>query len=1256
MRTKFWFAAIFAVLASLLAFISPALGTIFSTNIEFNVTDNSIFLNFTNGYSQNITVGSNSTLSPLLLTVFNGTGVPTTIIPNYSQGTAAAICNPLPLFVANRTGTFNNFSIAPRLNQTINISFSTQFSGVCFPGRYVGGLTIANSSNSSENATINVTVDIPITTSNTLSSRASAGYYTGVGNQTAVIQGNASYFHRYYFNTSEILNATSITLNLSAAQDIDIFLFNATTGKFLAKSINKSNSVDWLTFWPLEKNAIYEIRIYGNITNTTSTPYNFYTMFSSLNSTNSTGTGQLSSIDFGNVSVSGKNITNITLKNEGNLTLNNVVESKELYFVKRWEINTSSSTLFDGLFLVPPFATKIKVAVNWTNTTQNYSVYLTAPNKTLISSSNGKFLNANFTNASLEEYIEISENTKGYWNASVRHNTGAGASNYTLTAYVWYPVSDWISTNYTTMTFNSTGNNNFTSFVNVSFIVPNNSIDGKYEGFLQYASAAGAALRILFNASVNASSLIVNETLNSATVQLNENIGANITKVLNITMNNSGSYPLAYTVTNSTSALWSGTRYINFTYQIPPSPISAGTNHMLNITVYVDPNTTANTSGVYEGYVYFNATEARPYQGFTLTIRVNLTNDLNLSIVKIISQGNNKDTTFNWINFTDATNQVMAKLNVYYANGTGEITSLNTSNFTTAWLTNANISYRIPATGNMTIVNYSATAADPIYCTASCPDGGASGFYYVNMSVPANQPGGIYQLHIGANYTRGDGYVFKGEGVYNYLYINQTGLYMEVETSPSSMSNATTATVNVSIKNYGPFAATSAKITLTKGSGISSISSITKRGDGCTDTSSDTATGDFTFTMGAYNSTGCVVTWNITSGTSAATAVSTINGTAKVWFNSLQFSTSVTVPSSSTTTTTTDTSSSTTTTTTTTTTSNTTTSNISITNFPTEIRIVQNTSENATITVKNSGDVNLAGVKVYVDGINQSWYVQPASQDIAKNVEKNYSIIFNIPASASPVSYAIKYVANNSNASKSVSASLLVIPNNQTAAQIASNLSTYAQKYEQVSLLLNQTKAKGANITEAEAVLKQAKDLLDKASGYIKAGDYFNAYQLISQIDSLLQGVEAKITEAAQKQAAQSGSIWLWIGILLAVGVAGAFVFYIALPPKRGNVFGTGYQYGSTGAGKSKLGNAKAAIGSILAKLRKRPRGYEGQKQSYSFNGSKSGIKDKLKRFVKKLKNIFKRKQPAQSYSYKSQQPSAQPFVYKGPPLEEEKT
>lgn len=1196
MKTKFRILTIFIALGLLFAIASPAISAVVSTNGEFNATQDSIFLNYTNAYSQNITFWSNASYD-VFVNISNSS---TAIAANYSQSNSQTACQQpnIVFFVGSAANRINIFAVGNNTNLTL--SFNNMLS--CLPGRYWGGFVIKNSTNASENITINAAVDIPISASN-----YNALSQTGTtGAIAAAMPGNASAFHRYYFNASEINRSTAVTINMSAAQDLDVFLFDGSTpARLLARSVNKSGSNEWLTFWPLTPNAMYEIRIFGNITNASSTAYTFYTIFSTLNATYTADAGQpASNMSFGSLNTSQKNIQNITLKNEGNITMDNVTESKELYYAKRWTNNNSASAGgFDGHFLVPSFATKIKVAVNWTDTAQNYTIHLTAPNRTVIGFSNEKYVNANATNASLEEYFETTAITQGYWNVSVRNRT-ASYSNYTLSALVWYPASEWITTNYTAMTFNRTGNANSTAAINITLNASSNSIDGNYEGFIQYAAARGAALRIPFSASVNTSTLVVNNTIGSAALRIDENIGANLTKVLNITLNNTGSYPLSFYIENSTSALSSGSNFINFTYQAPASPLLAGANHQLNMTFYLDPNTTRNNTGVYEGFIRFVTNDSRPYQNFTMTLRVNLTNDLNV----VISQMGSWDGDLNWINNTNVSEIFNATLNVYYINSIDtEINSLNTTNFT-AWLTSANVSYRIPSSGTLAIAN----GTNPIYT-------GSPSKYTLNVTMPAGQPGGVYQLHVGANYSRGDNITFKGEGVYNYLYVNNSGLSMSTSSSTSiSIANTSTSTFYANVSNYGNLAGSSATIQFSES--CSGYSVAANSSTGC---ASASGSGDTWTVTAAANSNSCMVWWTITAGSSAAGAC-TANiigaGSGNTWYDTRGINVSVTVTASS--------SSTTTTTTTTSTTSNTTTvaanttPEISITSYPSETKITQNSSASISIKVKNSGYTNLTGVKVYVDGINQSWYAIPGAQDINKGVEKNYSIIFSIPASAPVATYAIKYVANNSAAGRSASASLVILPSNTTSVQIVANLSNYTQKYQQLHLLLNQTKLKivnSTNLTDAEASLGKAKDLLDKANAYMKAGDYFNAYQLAGQIDSLLNAAEAMISQANQSADKQAGNSLIWLIAVAAVIAVAGFVAYLALPPKHGFSPEIGYKYAHPEVrGKSNLEIAKK----------------------------------KAKEILERVKNTIKKRQQPKPYAYKEPNPPAS-FSYKGPAIKD---
>lgn len=1150
---------IFIVLFSLVLLI-PGYSVLIDVGSKFNITEDSIFLNYTNNYLGNITVGCMS--STCNLNVSNSS---TTITANYSQDNTLTACQNLVLNVKNTTGSYSDIILSDGLETSVNIAFD-YFS--CLPGRYYGGLRIQNITNTTENVTINVTVDNPIRTSNIINST------TGLGNLTSKMDGNSTYYHKYYFNQSQITNSTTVLINLSSTRDLDLFLLDS-SGNLLTKSV--SGTTEEVIYKYLSSNSMYEFRIYGNITNASTTDYSFYIIYSTLNITNSSNTGQqISSIVFGNLNASDERIENITLENERNLSYSDVQEAKEIYYVKRWEINATESGETDNLFLVPGFATKIKVAVNWTDTNQNYTIHLRAPNKTLVGTSLGKYVNANISGVEMEEFVETTAVSKGYWNVSIRNSTTA-VNNYTVTAYVWYPVSQWISTNYSSYsnkTLDAFPTANSTKPIQINLTVSNNTIDGNFEGFIKYYSSVGNTIKMPFSLTAKTSSLIVNQTLDSTIIQIDENIKLNTTKVLNITINNTGSYPLAIGMTNS-SALFLGSSYVNITEIQYPSSLSANENGIINITLNISTVTTADSKGVYDGWILFNSTDARPYQEFNLTLRVNLTDLLNVDLLDIKSIDDDS-----WINQTSISEVIKTRFTVKYLNGT-EITELNTSNFTSAWLSNVNISHRIPATGSLTITN----GTNPIYL---------GGDYEINLTIPANQVGGIYQVHILANYTRSNPDSFSGELIGDYLYINQSGLYVSILSSPSSLSNSSSGTVNVSISNYGNLQASSAKIKLNKGSLISSISAISNTGSGCTVSSSDTSTGEVTFTLPGYNASDCYVWWNITAGSTAGTTTSYINGTTGVWFGNTSFSTTITVPSGD------DSGDGGTSGDGTTTTALT--SSLSLKNVPSEIRAQQNSSKSVNVTVKNTGETSLSSVNVYVEGITQSWYTKPSSQDISKNTNKTFTVKFNIPSTAEVKTYSINFIANDTNATDTVSSSLIITPSNQTQEKIIENITNYTTRYEEIYKLLNETKARGGNVSSAEETLKQAKELIDRANAYITTGDYYSAYQLLDQITNLLDVAESDIKQIKKKLDEVSWDILFWIVIGIIIIGAGGFLIYMVLPPKHGYEPEVGYKYAPEAVrGKLKLSILKEKMKSIIEKVKEKLKRKKTETYQYKY-------------------------------------------------------
>lgn len=855
------------ILLSMLA-ISLLLGVNFvysawsSPGIYFNVTPSMLYLNWSNSpsaYMSNLSLATNQSFN-LTLEVMNSTG----FSANYSQpygGNDLSVCQPIASVIINvvnvtsLNAVLNMISGTPGLVYQTNITVSGN-RPECRPGRYYKNLMIRNFTSSTENLNVTVFLDLPISISN---------------NPNLVVNGNATFagslpinattYHSYYFNTSEVANATGIAINLtgwSSSQDIDLFLFD-NSGNLLDKSINK-NSTEYLSYNYLSPAVVWELRVYGNSTSTI--PYTGYLLFTTLNVTNRSATNQtISSIDFGVMNTSSTKQVNLTLKNEGNFTLSGVEESKELYYVRTF----SDSGNKNFTFLVPgsSIATKVKVALNWTGGT-NYSFNLYNSNDTLIVNSFNKYQYANISNSMEEEYNETTDITDiGYWKVEVKNNTINYTDTYTVTAYVYVDPTNWFASNFSSSGTDLSGNSNYTSQINLT--IPNASLSGLYQGNFRYMDTRGGQIKIPITINVTAPTLIVTNdnsnpipfsVLSSGTFRVDENYGANLTRSLGFKLNNTGFYDMVITSTNSSVLTCSSgdcTDYtLNFTYNVTNGTVISKNSYkslQVNITL-----NSSHPTGVYDGSIVFNATNStpalssHPYQTFTLNIKLNLTDLIYLNVSDIVAVGGN-----NILQNIAGGELVMVKVNVNYVNKTASITTLNTSDFISVWLQEGNVSGstgREPVTGSLTISN----GTNPIW------DGSR---YNINMTVPAYVPGGQYKVHVIATYNRSDSKNFDGEGVANSsLIINNTGLYMNTSDTISSVTVGSDVYYDVDVRNFGPLAASSEKIEFND-SGCPYIT-VTTDEYGPLTTCSATGSGDtFTFNMPAYNSSGCWFRWKI---------------------------------------------------------------------------------------------------------------------------------------------------------------------------------------------------------------------------------------------------------------------------------------------------------------------------------------------------------------------------------------------------------
>jgi len=1202
-KSACWF-LLMVIGLSLLYSIIPTLSVQWSTTMQFSVTPDIVYLNWTNNYNSSFNITANNTYQggSFNVTINNGTfgnGVYSLFFNyttnNYDCGTYAYHC--VKLLLHNTSGNVKVQSInltntsVPNNETFYLVNTSANLPG----GRYVGTIQIYNTSLSTEQANITAILDIPLDVSNN-TGIGTFGSTTSMYNFPA----NNSLYHSIYFNTSSMVNATDIKINISgwsSSQNVDLFLFNGSN--LVGKSINKYSNNESLIYSFLPPSpAMWEIRIYGNDTNSISYFGSIY--YSTLNVSNR-------SIDHGIKNASTlstpaySDSTNIVLANVGVLNISNIMETKELYYVTRFYGNGTRNFTF----LVPDssIAQKIKVSLNWTTpTNSSYMFNVYKPDKTFAINSLNKFLYANVTSTEAEEYNETTDISSGYWTVEVKNSTVNSAieNSYNLSIYISVNASAWITTNYTnsssgvTLNASTFGLASSTTLVNVSLTVPNSTMNGIYEGYLKYLDVNGVGVKIPVRVNISAPVLIVNGTWNTATASVTENINTSLSttpiKTFNITINNTGSVDItSITTTNSTSLnlTSSNNYYINFTYQAP-TRIPAGGSLPLNITMTPNTSITLGRAGEYRGWIilYTNSSEysSYPYSNFTLNLLFNLTNLLD---VRVVGVNPYDGSTTNWIQSTSSPKNVTIEyLNVYYINGTKFTgTSLfNYTNISYVYLSQPDAQYQ-SSNLNFNEVGDSLHAWSPGFDTGS-------GNYRFNITLPRNLTGGNYKVNVHLRDSTG---LLEGESSNTTLFVNKTGLYMKPANyssfTPSfSLNNYSTGVFYVNVSNFGLLNASSATITFSESCALSATAGSGNLTGGCLGSGSGS-----TFTISPYANNGsCLVWWTITTTTTETCNYGyIIGGPADQWFNPNGINASITVTAGGSSSSSPSSSSSNLPNTTT---APAFTANLAFIKADSMVVVQQNSSNSTEVGVSNTGNTN-QNITFAIESINSSWYSLNATNAyLVVGKAAGFKVNFNV-GNVEVKDYSGVFKAFSTNKTITSNFVLRVTPTPTTKTQINETLETYKLNMTKLEQQLDQLKKQGYNTTDVQKKFDELKLKVEQAENYIKGGDYNNAYYLFDDIKRLLSEVKDDLTKA--KKTGFLGFISLPQGItlyiLIGVGIAvGGFLAYLFWPTR---------------------GLAKPAYGAKTEEVKKpKPAGPSKLEQL-------KGLKEKLSNLFKREKN-----------------------------------
>ncbi|MCD6477400.1 MAG: hypothetical protein J7K87_00125 [Candidatus Aenigmarchaeota archaeon] len=1095
-----------------------------SPNKVFNVTPDGIYLNWTNSYQADITLGMNTSYSGALK-LWNDTN---TISPEYGQprDNYQNFCGYSPsvfeMYVINSTGSYTYNTSNLNGGESASMTLVGAMHESCPPGRYYGHLKISNSTNANEYYSLPVTIDVPISSSNELNTTTGIGYFKGV------LPAYASTYQSYYFNTSAITNSTGITMKLSwsGSSDVDLFLFDE-NGNLKAKSINTGASESLSYNYP-PQGKMWEIKIYGN----SSSPIEYNSsgeiLFSTLNATNASNPSQrLSMINFGDMNASDERNVKIKLKNEGPLVLNSVSQSSELYHLQTF----SDTSPKNFSVRVPDFATRMRAEVEWSNGA-NYTINIYNPNGALIDSSTNKYSNAGVVGVEKEEYVEydpsgtIGLDGDGLWTVEIKNNTPTTGS-YNMTFKEWFG-SDWISTNYTTMTFNTSGNENDSAIVDFNFTVKNSSLSGLYNGFLRYTTSQGAILEVPFAVNVTTPELFVNNTYKQSTINLKDNTGFNKTLLLEIPIKNTGNKEIVFDQVSRSPSLKYSSYYIDFTDNYPSS-LAPGTSGTLNITINLDATKTNNILGIYSGWIVLNDTDSHPYSTFNLSIDFDLTNEIYPNIVEINTSDND-----NWVENVSSSQNITVKVHVYFADG-GEMNDLNISNFHSVYLDNENYTnYKIPSSGHLSI--YEAT--NPFYL---------SGKYWLYVSLPgdSSRPGGYYDVYLSTNRTE-DGATLTGTTHGGTLIINNSALYLSTNDAHISLDEGTTGSehFNLSVTNYGPLTA-KGTLNLDWSSDCDYLNDIDPVSikSGCGSVSGNG------FKVDISDGDTCWYTWrfdakNVTSDETCAIDVLTSDptlNTKKVYVEIDNIASPT--PNQQNQNTNNNESN---------TNNQSTAAKIEISQYPSSINVIQGETESFPLSVKNAGDTSQSNLTLYVSGIPDTWYsYSPSHINLNSGDEENFTINITPSKSAPIKTYVLNFTVKNSNVWSSNTSVLKVLPCEEEKSKINKTyeiyLSNYTSLMEKMSLL-----SKRENVTILNNTLRKLKSKLDLVEQSISKGDYFTADQLLGDVYSLITEAENLSTEKGSASAISlksSNIVWIAVGVIAIIIVA--FLVYLMLPSRE---------------------------------------------------------------------------------------------------------
>jgi|GEM_PF-1777410 len=215
--------------------------------------------------------------------------------------------------------------------------------------------------------------------------------------------------------------------------------------------------------------------------------------------------------------------------------------------------------------------------------------------------------------------------------------------------------------------------------------------------------------------------------------------------------------------------------------------------------------------------------------------------------------------------------------------------------------------------------------------------------------------------------------------------------------------------------------------------------------------------------------------------------------------------------------------------------------NLTFTKAESLISLEQNSSTSTIVEVKNTGEVT-QNVSFTILDMDSSWYTVNATNVTLPFLRSAAFLVTFKVGTVELKDYTGKYKAYSPNTTITSDFVLRVLPAAEKKVEIENKIKFYRVDMVKLWDKINSTKLEneGINATLAEEKISEAKEKIELAEDYIGEGNYFEAYHLLDDIESLILASETELSVALEnyrRTKKPSWPMWVIVPVIVVVGV-----------------------------------------------------------------------------------------------------------------------